>query len=125
MSASTPEGRITEKILRHLNARPHCVARKVVASAMNRKGEPDIDCVRYGRAIKLEVKQPGTEHAIVAAVTPLQRRRLLDYADAGAIAHVVTSVEEVIALLDCPAEEHELTARVRSRLGTIALESGA
>lgn len=121
MSANTPEGRITEKILRHLNARPHCTARKVVASAMNRKGEPDIDCVRYGRAIKLEVKQPGTEHAIVAAVTPIQRRRLLDYEIAGAIVGVVTSVEDVEALLDVPPGQRELIVRVRDRMNAIAL----
>lgn len=125
MSASTPEGRITEKILRHLNARSMCVARKVVASAMNRKGEPDIDCVFMGRAVKLEVKQPGTEHAIVAAVTPLQRRRLLDYAGAGALVGVVTSVDETIALLDAPHEMHALTATVRSRMGHLVVGSQA
>jgi hypothetical protein len=123
MSANTPEGRITEKILRHLNARPHCTARKVVASAMNRKGEPDIDCVRYGRSIKLEVKQPGTEHAIITAVTPLQRKRLLDYEHCGATVGVVTSVEEVIALLDVKPELHEVTARLRDRMRPIALAS--
>ena len=99
MSASTPEGRITAKILAYLNGLPMTTARKVVASHMNRAGEPDIDCVHEGRAVKLEVKQPGTEAAIVKAVTPLQRVRLLDYARCGALVGVVTSTQEAAAVL--------------------------
>lgn len=120
MSAQTPEGRITAKIIAWLNTRPMTTAHKVTASPMNRRGEPDIDAVSMGRAIKLEVKVPGTEHAITTAVTPLQRQRLLDYANAGAIVGVVTSVDDVRALLDVEPDRHTQTGIVRARMATIA-----
>jgi hypothetical protein len=129
MSARTPEGKITEKILKYLNALPQCVARKVVASPMNRAGEPDIDCVLGGRAVKLEVKQPGTEHSILTAVTPLQRLRLLAYAEAGALVGVVTTVDEAACVLGHrlkTSHERELTALVRSRMAMLgAMQRGA
>lgn len=117
--SSTPEGRITSKIIRWLNDQPMTTAHKVAAGPYQQRGEPDIDAVHMGRAVKLEVKRPGTEAAIVKAVTPLQAERLLAYAAAGALVGVVTSVDEVRALLDCPAELHALAATVRARMSAL------
>ncbi len=88
-----PEGRIVRKILDYLNALPECRARKVHQDGYQR-GEPDIDAVYRGRALKLEVKVPGGKP------TPLQAKRLDDWSRAGAITGVVTSVDDVRALVD-------------------------
>lgn len=99
MTARTPEGRICDKILRWLNAQPRTVAHKIHGTAYGSSGEPDIDCVSRGRAIKLEVKTPGTEASIRRRVTKLQRSRLRAYANAGALAAVVVSLDEVQAMI--------------------------
>jgi hypothetical protein len=50
---------------------------------------------------------------------------LLDYAGAGALVGVVTSVEETAALLDAQPDDHAITARVRSRMGHLVVGSQA
>lgn len=122
MSYSTPEGRITKKILDYLNGRERTTAHKVHGSQYS-TGEPDIDAVSRGRAVKLEVKVPGTEASIRKRTTPLQRLRLRQYLDAGAIAAVVTSVEEVQAIIDghpldvdADGDQARVIARVKARL---------
>lgn len=117
--SSTPEGRITAAIIRWLNDKPMTTAHKVAAGPYQQRGEPDVDAVSSGRAIKLEVKRPGTEAAIVKSVTPTQAARLLEYAAAGALVGVVTSPAEVEALLDCPVSAHTLAATVRARMAAL------
>jgi hypothetical protein len=67
---------------------------KIHGSEMQEQGLPDIlGCLR-GRAVALEVKMPGE------GPTPLQAFRLAEYARAGAVASVVYSADQAIALLD-------------------------
>jgi len=57
-------------------------------------GVPDLLCLRRGRAVFLEVKQPGKQ------ATPLQARRMNEIETVGgASCHVVTSKEEANACL--------------------------
>jgi hypothetical protein len=57
-------------------------------------GVPDLLCLKHGRAVFLEVKQPGKK------ATPLQARRMNEIeTQGGAMCHVVTSKEEADACL--------------------------
>lgn len=99
VSYATPEGKVVRKLLDYANALPRTTAHKVHGGPHIIPGEPDLDIVCNGRAVKVEVKVPGTEHAIRKAVTPSQRARLRTYDRAGAIVGVVTSVDELRALM--------------------------
>lgn len=90
----TSESAIVKAILAYLNSLPGCLARKRWGGGMGVAGEPDIDACIHGRSLQVEVKRPG-EHP-----TPLQWKRLGEWRKAGAIAGVVTSVEEVRELLE-------------------------
>ena len=57
-------------------------------------GTPDVIGVYRGRAFAIEVKRPGGK------ATPLQLHELSQWAAAGAVAGVATSVEEAEGLLD-------------------------
>lgn len=123
MSYATPEGKLVRKLLDYANALPGTTAHKVHGGQFS-AGEPDLDIVAHGLAIKVEVKLPGTEHKIKSSVTPLQAAALRRYARAGAIVGVVVSVEELAVLLEfhvdgfCadPAAHEAMLARVRARL---------
>ena len=97
----TNESTIVKAILAHLNALPECLARKRWGGGMGVAGEPDIDACLRGRSVQLEVKRPGQKP------TPLQLKRLEQWRQAGALVAVVSSVEEVKALLD-PNVLHEI-----------------
>jgi Holliday junction resolvase len=57
-------------------------------------GVPDLLCLRQGRAVFLEVKQPGKK------ATPLQAARMNEIeTQGGAVCHVVTSRAEAEAAL--------------------------
>ena len=57
-------------------------------------GVPDLLCLQHGRAVFLEVKQPGKK------ATEIQRRRMNEIeTQGGAVCHVVTSKEEASACL--------------------------
>ncbi len=125
MSYSTPEGKVVRKLLDYANGIPNTIAHKVHGGTYS-AGEPDLDIVCNGRAVKIEVKTPGTEAAIRKHVTPLQRAMLGRYERAGAIVGVVTSVVELRALLwdaDLDGLDHDdvdetlaVIKRVRARL---------
>lgn len=85
---------ITAKCLKHLNAQSRCVARKQHASQYGNVGEPDIDGCWDGRALKIEVKMPGKKP------TPLQMAAMRRWERAGALAGWVTSLDEMLELLD-------------------------
>lgn len=91
---SKPEKNIVNKILDYLNDLPHTYAHKVYSGGYAQAGEPDVDSVCNGHSLKLEVKVPGEWP------TPLQQVRLDQWADAGAIAACVHSVEEVATLVE-------------------------
>lgn len=96
----TAEKRISTNIVDYLRRLPRAHARKVHGDPYVTKGEPDVDAVIAGRAVKLEVKRPETR----GRVTPHQKRALAAWAAAGAVTGVVCSVDETRALL----EEHGL-----------------
>jgi hypothetical protein len=87
------ESAIVKAILVYLNSLPGCLARKRWGGGMGVAGEPDIDACLRGRSLQLEVKRLGQKP------TPLQVKRLDQWRHAGALVGVVTSVEEVKALL--------------------------
>jgi hypothetical protein len=68
---------------------------KIAGGPMQTAGIPDLLCVRDGRAVFLEVKQPGKKP------TPLQIQRMKEIRDTGgAVAEVVTSRDEARAYLE-------------------------
>jgi hypothetical protein len=68
---------------------------KIAGGAFQRAGIPDLLCVKAGRAVFLEVKQPGKKP------TPLQQHVMQEIREqAGAVAEVVTSKEEAQKVLD-------------------------
>ena len=87
------EKTIERNILRWLNRQDGVYAEKVHGSPYGGAGKPDIDCCWRGRAVKLEVKQPGKEP------TELQQYELDKWNAAGAISGCVRSVDEVKDLL--------------------------
>lgn len=89
----TAEISIVRAILRTLNAMPETYARKTHGGRYA-NGWPDVVGCHRGRMLALEVKRPGGKP------TPLQVREVAKWERAGAIAAVVTSVEETLALLD-------------------------
>ena len=89
----TKERAIVRAILLYLNSLPRCLARKRWGGGMGVAGEPDIDACLAGRSLQLEVKRLGEK------ATALQTRRLEEWRQAGAIVGVVTSVDEVRALI--------------------------
>lgn len=69
-------------------------AMKVAGGAFQRPGIPDLLCIRGGRAVFLEVKQPGKKP------TPLQSHVMQEIREVGgAVAEVVTSREEAEKVL--------------------------
>lgn len=86
------ENSIVRAILKYLNTLPQARARKVHGDIYN-PGEPDIDAVIAGRAVKLEVKAADN------TPTPIQVLTLKKWAAAGAVTGVVRSIEETQYLL--------------------------
>ena len=84
---------IVKKILRLLNEIPGCVARKRWGGGMAVAGDPDITGCLNGRHLEFEVKRPGDQPTV------LQAKRLDEWKQAGAIAAVVSSVEDVRSVL--------------------------
>ena len=62
-------------------------------------GEPDIVGCYNGRAVVMEVKQPGEKP------DPLQERKLNHWSAAGALVGVVTSVPEAMGLMQGHGKE--------------------
>lgn len=67
---------------------------KIAGGPMQTSGIPDLLCLKNGRAVFLEVKQPGKKP------TRLQEHRMLEIRKVGgAVAEVVTSKEEAKEVL--------------------------
>jgi hypothetical protein len=88
------ESTITKSIQVSAKARGWWVL-KVAGGAFQRPGIPDLLCVKHGRAVWLEVKQPGKRP------TPLQTHVIGELRSlGGAVAEVVTSRAEAEEILD-------------------------
>lgn len=87
------ESTLKKNVLDYLNSLPGCKAIKIHGNAYTEAGTPDIAGCMMGRAFWIELKVPGEEP------TAIQRKRLQEWAEAGAIVGVVTSVEEVSEML--------------------------
>jgi len=93
MPTGPKESSITASIVRKLKAvLPHAFVWKIHGGAYS-SGMPDLGCVISGRSVFFEVKRPGKKP------TPLQAARIKDLQAAGAVAEVVTSPGEVLAIL--------------------------
>lgn len=88
------ETELSRAVIARIKDEYHGHARKVHGSAMGVAGEPDIDGCITGRAIKVELKQPGN------SPTPSQMGALRRWAKAGALAGWVTNLAELDALLE-------------------------
>lgn len=67
---------------------------KIAGGPMQMAGVPDLLCVRHGLAVFLEVKRPGQKPR------PLQVQRIKEIREiGGAVAEVVTSRDEALAIL--------------------------
>lgn len=73
---------------------PSCYAEKVAGDG-RRSGKPDIDACLRGRALKLEAKRPK-----IGKPTKLQLANLDRWRKAGAVAEIVTSVDDVKQILE-------------------------
>lgn len=93
LSLLVMEKEIVAAILRHLKARPRCFAWKTHGGMYGTAGIPDIIACMDGRFYAFEVKQPG------GRLTRLQAVTLEKMEAAGGVAVMVTSVDEVKALL--------------------------
>lgn len=88
------EGSIQDSVIKTLKSMGLLV-RKKHGGAFGLAGEPDIygAIPPSGRAYGIELKRPGEEP------TKLQRRRLQEWANAGAIAGWASSVDGVLSIL--------------------------
>ena len=88
------EGAIVRRIVGALRSRG-CLVRKVHGTAFAVRGDPDLHGVMPGgRAFAIEVKMPGKEP------TPLQRKRLAEWEQAGAATGWAASVDEALAIVE-------------------------
>lgn len=88
------EKSIVNSILKALRALPKCKVLKMHGNQYAEKGTPDIIGSLYGHAFALEVKRPGGK------TTKIQDIRLAEWAAAGAVTAVVTSVDEALQALN-------------------------
>lgn len=90
MAQTVPlESSVVNALIKWINKQPGCKAQKTHGSGL-RQGTPDILGSWRGRMLAIEVKRPGSNK-----VTPLQRRELEAWAQAGAIAGVAHSLKEL------------------------------
>lgn len=83
------EKSLVNRILNYLNQRHQCKAVKNHGSIYSENGRPDIDVCDQGIHGVLEIKKPGEK------ATPIQLKRIRDYAKAGSLAYIVDNFERV------------------------------
>ena len=88
------ESAVVAKIVKTLNKLPATYVRKVHGGRYG-SGWPDVVGSMHGRMLALEVKRAKTGYG----ATPLQLKELERWSEAGAVAGIVTSVEDVHDLL--------------------------
>ena len=89
MKNEKTEKQIVNEILKYLNSVDKCRAVKIHGGMYGNAGEPDIDCVYKGRAIKIEVKRKGNKPSKIQEIV------LDQWSRAGALSAWVTDVEQV------------------------------
>lgn len=89
------ESALTRKMVRELHSRG-AWAVKIHGDPRQRRGLPDIIACYKARFIGIEVKVPGKERTL----TPIQSVTLEGIRNAKGLAYVMSSVEQVTALLD-------------------------
>ena len=89
------ESAIQKKISTWLTTQGWCV--KVINA--NKRGTPDLLACIDGRLVAVEVKRPG------GRLSKIQEAQLQNIRDAGGIAIVATSVDDVVAKLSAIAEK--------------------
>lgn len=90
------ESKIQKTILDYLKGVPNLYAVNFVGSAVTAKGTPDVLVCYKGRFIALEVKRPDGSYG----VTHAQQGRLRQIGNAGGLAYVVTSLAEVVDIIE-------------------------
>ncbi len=90
------EKSVVAGIVRRLREQPGVVVRKRHGTAMGVAGDPDLYGSIGGRHFEIEVKRPDA----AAELSELQRQRLKEWEQAGAIVGVARSVEDALAILD-------------------------
>lgn len=85
---------ITNAILKHLKSVPHCFCFKEHGGMYGTAGIPDIICCINGLFVAFEVKQPSGKLTKLQEITMKRIRR------AKGKAYKVTSVKDVISILD-------------------------
>ena len=83
------EGEFVRKLLKELNSRENTKAVKINTGSYGRSGEPDIMGSHCGLFFAIEVKLGYN------IPTALQRKRLAEWADAGATTGVITHYEGI------------------------------
>lgn len=106
------EGEVAAECLGWLKVQPQCAARKVQGTSAQGGGEPDLDIVWRGRAVKIELKAPGRGKRY--RPTDAQHQRLLDYQAAGALVGYATSLAQLQQIL---ARADDPTYRYRGQAG--------
>lgn len=91
--ANPTEKWITKRIMNYLRNVPGSFCRKIHGNPLQSAGLPDILFIHNGKPWFFEVKRPGN------TATSLQLHTIGQLREAGAIAHVVMSVEDVQNLL--------------------------
>lgn len=103
--ASRPRRRsekdVVDEGITFLRAQPNSYARKVHGSQFGNAGEPDVDAVHRGRAVKLECKAPDGGRP-----TPVQVGALKRWAKAGALTGWFTCLDHVREILDHTGDDH-------------------
>lgn len=96
MAKQQPEARLTNKIKAAIQAEyPGSWAVKVHGGPYQTAGIPDLLVCIEGRLVGFEVKVPGREKTL----TPRQDATLKALRRAGALASMITSVEQALTLL--------------------------
>jgi len=94
MSGRTSERAITARIMRAVKALPNSKIIKIHGSSYIESGTPDLIACVNGVMYCFEVKAPRKFS------TPLQAKRLREWRNAGAVAEVVHSEDEVLEIID-------------------------
>jgi hypothetical protein len=85
---------VTKPTLDAINARPRAKAIKLHGNVYMESGTPDVHAVVAGVAYWLEAKLPGEKP------DPIQRKRLREWHEAGAVVGVIESKAEAMAIID-------------------------
>jgi hypothetical protein len=89
------EKHVVARIVQALKAQEGVVVRKRHGTALGVAGDPDLYGSIAGRHFEIEVKRPGG----AGRLTELQRQRLREWKDTGALAGVASCVADAMQIL--------------------------